>query len=78
MRNRQFQIRTVRRAIVAEIAKGYYRPAKPISPVAKTSYGSKDNGNFGRKNSRTDGSGQLALIFDPPQPLADIFPEAYK
>lgn len=63
MRNRQFQIRTARRQIIADLAKGYYRPPQPIKVLAAKPLKAPD---------------QLKLEFNPPQPLADLFPMAYE
>jgi hypothetical protein len=79
MRNREFQIRTVRRAILAEIAKGYYRPERP-NRNADIQHSSNNHcgGRLGIHHLADNNSAQLTLDFDPPQPLADIFPEAYE
>lgn len=74
MRNRQFQIRTVRRQIIADIAKGYYRPE--MRPRLGTSDRNIHSGAAARASIGSN-SQQLALDFAAPQPLEDIFPEAY-
>jgi hypothetical protein len=71
MRNREYHRRAVRQAIDAEIARGYYRPAQPV----RDKFFLVRGGNAPRPDS---GPHQLSLDFDPPQPLADIFPEAYE
>lgn len=66
MFNRTYHIRAAKQAIIAEIAKGYYRPAS--RPDLKR------NGP-----KKPENASQLEFDFDEQHcPLADLFPDAYE
>ncbi len=65
MQNREHQKRATRQGIRSFLAQEFYRPAKRPDPRP-------------RKSLVIPKVEQLTLNFEGPQPLKDIFPEAYK
>ena len=65
MFNREYQKRATRQGIRSSLAQEFYRPAKLPDPRA-------------RRRVKAAGPEQLALNFEGPRPLKDVFPEAYQ
>jgi hypothetical protein len=67
MFNREYQIRATRQAILAEIHKGFYRPASRPEPVPA------------KKKKKNVSRDQLCFDFEAKHcPLGDLFPDAYE
>jgi hypothetical protein len=64
VKNREYQRRATRQGIRSFLAREFYRRAKLPDPRPP-------------RRQKSAGAQQLALNFDGPQPLKDVFPEAY-
>jgi hypothetical protein len=64
MARSEYQIRATRQGIRSFLAQEFYRPAKLPDPSLP-------------RRAKKLGPEQLALNFDGPQPLKDVFPMAY-
>lgn len=75
MFNREYQRRATRQGISTFLAREFYRPAKlpdPRSPRRVRARGAPE-----QLTLQFDGPREFIVPHDKPQPLKDVFPEAY-